>query len=82
MDVIVAQSNIANESQPHMKHGRPISSKYKKPRTRKGVERKDNSNDDVETLKESHDVIDFYVLEELIHSRDLALYVIKKTDAF
>jgi len=31
MDVFVGQSNIANKSQPHTKHGRPISSKDKNP---------------------------------------------------
>jgi len=61
-----------------MKHDRSINVKYKKLRTRKGVERTDKSNDDVETLTESPDAIDFYVWEEPIHSRTLALKVIKK----
>ena len=42
-----------------MKRDRSIGSKYKNPRTRKGAKRKDNSNEDVETLKELSDMIDF-----------------------
>jgi len=43
-----------------MKRGRPIGSKYKKnPRTIKGAKKKDNPNEDVETLKESFDKIEF-----------------------
>ena len=49
-----------------MKRGRPIGSKYKHPRTRKGAKMKDNPNEDVEALKELSDMIDFYVPEELI----------------
>jgi hypothetical protein len=42
-----------------MKRGRPIGSKYKNPRTIKGAKKKDNPNEDVETLKESFDKIEF-----------------------
>jgi len=42
-----------------MKRGRPIGSKYKNPRTIKGVKRKDSPNEDVKTLKESFDKIKF-----------------------
>ena len=42
-----------------MKCGRPIGFKYKSPRTRKGAKKKDNPNEDVETLKESFDKIEF-----------------------
>jgi hypothetical protein len=39
-----------------MKCGRPIGSKYKNPRTIKGAKKKDNSNEDVETIKESFEL--------------------------
>ena len=42
-----------------MKRGRLIGSKYKNPQTRKGAKRKDNPNEDVETLEELSDMIDF-----------------------
>jgi hypothetical protein len=42
-----------------MKRGRSIGSKYKNLQTRKEVKRKNNSNEDVETLKELSDIIDF-----------------------
>jgi hypothetical protein len=42
-----------------MKRGRPISSKYKNPQIRKGTKRKDNPHENVETLKELYDIIDF-----------------------
>ena len=43
-----------------MKRGRLIGSKYKNPRTKKkGAKMKDNPNEDVETLKELSDMIDF-----------------------
>jgi hypothetical protein len=42
-----------------MKRGRPIGSKYKNPRTIRGAKKKDNPNEDVETLKESFDKIEF-----------------------
>lgn len=35
VDVVVGQTNITNESQPHMKHGRLVGSIYKNHRTRK-----------------------------------------------
>jgi hypothetical protein len=35
MDVHIGQSNIANESQPRLKHGRKIGSKDANPQTRK-----------------------------------------------
>jgi len=35
IDILVGQSNIANESQTRLKHGRPVGSKYKNPRVRK-----------------------------------------------
>jgi len=46
MDVPV-ESNIANESQPRMKRGRPISSKDNNPQTRKGAKMKDGPNEDI-----------------------------------
>ena len=42
-----------------MKRGRLIGSKYKIPQTRKGAKRKDNPNENVETLEELSDMIDF-----------------------
>ena len=42
-----------------MKRGRPVGSQYKNPQTRKGVKRKDNPNEDVETLEQLSDMIDF-----------------------
>ena len=49
-----------------MKRGRPIGSKYKNPQIRKGAKMKNNPNEDVETLKELSNIIDFKVPEELI----------------
>ena len=42
-----------------MKRGRPIGSKHKNPQTRKGAKRKDNPNEDVETLEELSEMIYF-----------------------
>ena len=42
-----------------MKRGRLIGSKYKNPQIRNGAKRKDNPNEDVETLKNLSDMIDF-----------------------
>ena len=47
MDVPVGQLNIAKESQSRMKRGRPIGSKDKNPRIRKGVKSKDGPRDDI-----------------------------------
>ena len=57
MDVPVGQLNIAKESQSRMKRGRPIGSKDKNPRTRKGAKSKDGPREDIETLKEFSDII-------------------------
>jgi hypothetical protein len=64
MDVPVGQSHIANESQPRLKRGRPVGSKDKNPRMRKGAKKKDGPSEDMETLKESSDIIDISVPEE------------------
>jgi len=42
-----------------MKRGRPIGSKYKKSANNKRAKQKDNLNEDIESLKESYDIIDF-----------------------
>jgi hypothetical protein len=57
MDATVGQSHIANESQPRLKRGRPVSFKDKNPCTRKGAKMKDDpSDDDIETLKEFSEI--------------------------
>ncbi|XP_058733845.1 uncharacterized protein LOC131605515 [Vicia villosa] len=61
-DIPVGQSN---ESQPRLKRGRPIGSKDKNPRTRKGAKNKDGPSEDIENLKESSDIIDISSLEEI-----------------
>ena len=65
MDVTIGQSHIANESQPRLKRGRPVGSKDNNPRTRKGAKKKDGPSEDVETLKESPDIIEISVPEEV-----------------
>lgn len=62
IDIPVGQSN---ESQPRLKHGRPISSKDKNPRTRKGAKNKDIPSEDIENLKEPLDIINISSLEEI-----------------
>ncbi|RDX76925.1 hypothetical protein CR513_43037, partial [Mucuna pruriens] len=64
IDVPVGQSNIANESQARMKHGRLIDSKYKNTRVRKGVKRQNDQNEDIETAKDFLDIINIIILKE------------------
>ncbi|XP_058733957.1 uncharacterized protein LOC131605639 [Vicia villosa] len=62
IDIPVGQSN---ESQPRPKRGRPIGSKDKNPRTRKGAKNKGDPNEHIENLKEYSDIIDISSLEEI-----------------
>lgn len=55
----------SNESQPRMKHGRPIGFKDKNPRRRKGDKNKDGQSEDIENLKETLDIINIPSLEEI-----------------
>jgi hypothetical protein len=64
VDVTVGQSHIANESQSCLKCGMSVGSKDKNLQTRKGATKKDGPSEDVETLKESSDIIDISVPEE------------------
>ncbi|KAK2436707.1 putative mitochondrial protein [Trifolium repens] len=64
IDIPVGKSIIANESQPRLKRGRPVGSKDKNPRIRKGAKNKDDPSEDIETQKESSDIIDISVPEE------------------
>jgi len=57
-----------------VKHNRSISSKYKKVLNKKMSLRKYNPNEDIETLKEFSDIIDFSVPEELIRCLKLMKY--------
>jgi len=47
-----------------LKRGRLVDSKDKNPRMRKGAKKKDGPSEDVETLKESPDIIEISVPEE------------------
>ncbi|KAK2434187.1 putative mitochondrial protein [Trifolium repens] len=64
LDVPVGQPIVANESQPRLKRGRPVGSKDRNPRVRKGAKRIDGTNEDIKTLNESSDIIDISVPEE------------------
>ena len=64
MDVPIGQSKFANKSEPRLKRGRPVGSKDKNPRARKGAKTKDGPKENIETLKESSDIIDISVPEE------------------
>lgn len=61
MDVTIGQSHISNKSQPRLKRGRSVGSRYKNSRTRKGAKKKDGTSEDVETLKESSGIIEISV---------------------
>ena len=63
IDVPVGQSTIENKPETRMKRGRPIGSKDKNPRKRKGAMNQDGQNEDV-TLEESQDIIKVTVPEE------------------
>lgn len=63
IDVPEGQSNIANESKPPLKRGRPIGSKDKNPRKRKGVKNQDDQIEDLVTPKESLDMTNTIVKE-------------------
>jgi hypothetical protein len=76
MDVPVGQSHIASESQPRLKRGRPVGSKDKNPRMRKGAKKKDGPSDDMKTLKESSDIIDISVNVDDAFACHIALDVI------
>ena len=60
MDISVRHPN---ESQPRLRHGKPIDSKDKNPRTRKGAKNKDGPSEDIENLKEASDIINISSLE-------------------
>ncbi|KAK2375011.1 hypothetical protein QL285_075932 [Trifolium repens] len=64
IDIPVGKSIIANESQPRLKRGRPVGSKDKNPRIKKGAKNKDDPSEDIETLKECTNIIDVSVPEE------------------
>lgn len=51
MDVPVGQSNIIDESQSRMKHGKPFGSKDKNTQTRKGAKTKGDPSENIKTLK-------------------------------
>ncbi|OMO99037.1 hypothetical protein CCACVL1_03959 [Corchorus capsularis] len=49
---LFGQVSIANESKPHLKHGRPVGSKDKNPRKRKGAKNQDGQIEDMVTPEE------------------------------
>ncbi|KAK2376223.1 putative mitochondrial protein [Trifolium repens] len=71
LDVPVGQPIVANESQPRLKRGRPVGSKDRNPRVRKGAKRIDGINEDIKTLNESSDIIDISVPEETYQVPDI-----------
>ncbi|KAL0392725.1 UNVERIFIED_CONTAM: Retrovirus-related Pol polyprotein from transposon TNT 1-94 [Sesamum radiatum] len=63
IDVLVGQAKIANEPKTRLKQGRPIGSKNKNPRKRKGAIDQDGQIEDT-TLEESPGINNVLVLEE------------------
>ena len=53
-----------NESQVRLKRGKPVGSKDKNPRTKKGAKKLDDQVEDIEIPKDSSDIINDSVLEE------------------
>ena len=58
IDIPVGQHVIANKSNAHQKHERPIDSKDKNPRKRKGANIQDGQNEEIKALKETFYIID------------------------
>ncbi|XP_060200651.1 uncharacterized protein LOC132628919 [Lycium barbarum] len=56
VDVSVGQSIKENESKPHLKRGRPIGSKDKNPRKRKGANNQNDNNMEVVAQQEQRDI--------------------------
>ena len=57
IDVLIRQPSIANETKPRLKRGRPIGSKDKNPRKKKGANNQDGQVEEADVLGETQDMI-------------------------